>query len=87
MLPCRGKQPQNLLLLFHKLAQQGAKEKGTRNTDRATTWTMSSTSCAWTTEGIGKSAHCINWFSDFFMANWQRFRGWNKKTGTGITRT
>jgi len=31
MLPCRGKQPQNLLLLFHKLAQQGAKEKGRRN--------------------------------------------------------
>lgn len=67
--------------------EQRKKEEGTRNTDRATTWTMSSTSCAWTTKGIGKSAHCINWFSDFFMANWQRFRGWNKKTGTGITRT
>jgi len=37
-------------------------------------------------EGIAKSAHCINWFSDFFMANWQRFSvRENKKSGTGIS--
>lgn len=36
-------------------------------------------------QGIGESAHCINWFSDFFMANWRGVFQQQQKQQTGTT--